>query len=341
MKSPHFTLDGNELILVLEFEGLRKRVNQTIEYAWQKTGVDTSYVELLRQALPSQVQENHRFMKTQDRWILLPGLCCSALGGTPEGINEVTSAWYLFYTAAHIMDSLQDSDKPDSWWKDYGPGLALSCASGLFFTATKVLQDLYQYFSNTQKVKLIIDEFNFSMMTMCNGQYLDLKNEEKSLEQFWTITNQKSGSFFALACRSGARLASEEWIRINHLSEFGHQIGVIIQMLDELEDWYILSQCPEINDARKLIQSLPFFYTMDVIDKPKRETLKKKIRDFPKAQDTITELIGAIEGAGAAVYILSELERHKAIAKNALTKATALPPAMEKLCFLIDNIFDL
>jgi geranylgeranyl pyrophosphate synthase len=339
MKSPHFTLVGNEPSLVHEFNGLCKRVSQTIEYTWQKTGVDPSFVELLRQALPCQVQDHHQFLKTQDRWSLLPGLCCSALDGKPDGIDEITSAWYLFYTAAHIMDKLQDSDEPDNWWKDYGPGLALSCATSLFFTATNLLQDLYQYFSNPQKVKLIIDEFNFSLMTMCNGQYLDIVNDEKSLEQFWRITNQKSGSFFALACKSGACIVTDDLVKINQLGEFGHHIGIIIQMLDELEDWHKLSRNPQISDANRLCQSLPFFYTMEVIDEKKRKIIREHIRDFPKNQDTTNELMGEIEGAGAAVYILTELEHHREKAKNALIKAAAMTAVMEKLYFLLDNIF--
>ena len=70
--------------------------------------------------------------KSLSRWVDLPGLCCQAAGGNPEWANDLTAAWILFYSAAHLMDKVQDQDEPDPWWQKLGPGVALSAATGLY-----------------------------------------------------------------------------------------------------------------------------------------------------------------------------------------------------------------
>ena len=69
-----------------------------------------------------------------------------------------------------------------------------------------------------------------------NGQHRDLSIEHLNLEHWSQIAAAKSGEFFSLACRSGARLGKIDQRRIAGYSTFGFHLGMMLQILDDLVD---------------------------------------------------------------------------------------------------------
>src|SRR3990172_4221676 len=98
------------------------------------------------------------------RLVELPALCCQAVGGEAEWADGVTAAWLCFYQAAHLMDSIQDQDEPEDWWAEAGAGVALNVASGLFFTASLLLESLRQEPTRGALAAEIVPEFYRSFL---------------------------------------------------------------------------------------------------------------------------------------------------------------------------------
>lgn len=338
MKSLLSTLAGGNCSDPYSIEGVYKRLQKTIEYAWEKADVSINYIDLMCEALSFNFPKPEELNKIANYWALLPGLCCQAAGGSIELADPVAAAWIVFYLAAHIMDSVQDNDVPDSWWIGLSPGIALNVASGLFFTANTILLKMFNLTYNQEDIKQVINDFNQYLLLMCDGQHQDLNSKQRFLDNFWEISSRKSGSFFTLACQSGARLATKQINRIGEYGRFGFHLGMIIQVLDELEDWHVLTTGGDPAGIKNLSSSLPILYTFHVVPEAIQFDLKKKIAALNTDPQVVGDIIYEVNRYGAPVYILAELERHDHLARTALQNAEPEPTAGAKLLSLLNRL---
>ncbi len=276
--------------------------------------------------------------KESSRWALLPGLCCQAAGGDPHWADDVAAAWFLYYVAADLMDSVEDQDEPDGWWADLGPGFALNVASGLFFSASQALNRLYSHKETRAAAATVIENFNNSFLKMCSGQHSDLVQSEPTLEQYWKAASGKSGVFFALACRAGACLVEKDETCLDSYAEFGHQLGLLIQLLDDLEDFHSPNGTDALPDLSALTRSLPLAYALEVYPKEIRVRLREELLASVQNPGAAQEAWDLIEGSGAGLYMLAEMERHRSQALAALQRVNPLDPAGEELASLIPQI---
>ena len=101
----------------------------------------------------------------------------------------------------------------------------------------------------------------------CSGQHADLTRPERTLEQCWHISEAKSGVFFALACRAGARLATPSEKPLQAFGEFGLHLGLLIQIKNDAGG---LAASPgHRSDLEAAIHAtLPIAYALHVLAAP-------------------------------------------------------------------------
>jgi len=232
-------------------------------------------------------------------WLSLPGLCCQAAGGNPHEADGVAAAWVLLYTAAHLFDSVQDDDPADPWWQSLGPGPAINVATGLLTSAWLVLAELGIH---RPVVQQLIQDFQQTVLLMASGQHLDLTDMRPSLQAAWAIAEVKSGAFFGLACRSGARLAGAPQQVTDQYGEYGFNLGLIVQIGDDLEDIR----------AGRAVPSLPVAYSMEMA-------------------------LGA-DDSGVRLYLATKLAQFRARALESLHAAGGAQPAKDQLAELICSL---
>ncbi len=232
-------------------------------------------------------------------WLALPGLCCQAAGGDPKDADNVAAAWVLLYTAAHLFDSVQDGDPADPWWQALGSGPAINVATGLLTSAWLVLAQLE---IQRQVVQQLIQDFQQTVMHMASGQHLDLTDRRPSLRSAWAIAEAKSGAFFGLACRSGARLADAPRQVTDLYGEYGFNLGLIVQIGDDLEDV----------QAGRSAAPLPVAYCREMA-------------------------LGKDDG-GAQLYLATKLAQFRARALNSLDAAGGAQPAKDQLAELVCSL---
>jgi geranylgeranyl pyrophosphate synthase len=317
---------------------LAGRVSATLESIWAETEARPDFLNLMRQALSLERAQGGDVDQGPNRWAQLPGLCCQAAGGDPLRADDFAAAWLLLYLAADLMDSVQDGDAPDPWWAEQGPGMALSVATGLFFSASLALNRFRALDSQEQASAEVVKDFYQSFLYMSSGQYLDLLQAQPSLEEYWQIAAAKSGVFFSLACRTGARLAIAERARVDSFSHFGKHLGLLIQIRDDLED--LMADPKDQADQRLLAtsRSLPVAYALQVSSPDVRSRLLDCLQRSPKDDQAAREAWDLVEESGAALYVVAELERHRTQALQALEQAQASPPARERLKGLVNKM---
>lgn len=315
------------------FSGIYKlnKTQDIIEKIWRESGAWPEYVQAMRLALTSQ-QDNEKI----STWMALPGICCQAAGGDPDLAELVAAAWLLFYRAADIMDSVEDRDQPADWWSEAGPGTAISAATGLYFSACLALNRLERVLENTRSASAIREEMLRKFLEMCSGQHFDINQPDPTLESYWQIARAKSGAFFGMACWAGARLATEETDRLQGLLEFGLNLGLLIQMLDDLMEFRDLGT--GFSGKTDLGRSLPVAYVREVGSQPVVEQLDHLLADLPRQPDVAVQIVEMIEKNGGVIYLLAELDLKRNLALQALERAQAVQPARQHLNHLLDML---
>ena len=299
--------------------------------------ISSEFSELMWLAL-SKEKQSSAISGNEPEMALLPGLCCQAAGGDASWADIVTAAWMLFYAAADIMDNIEDKDVPVSWWGDSGPATALSVATGLYFSATSVLYQMERKDVTKKIAPVVIQDFFNCFMIMSSGQYDDLRIPQPTIEQYWKIASAKSGAFFALACRSGARLVLGDGPHCKLYGQFGNQIGLLLQILDDLDEISFKNQLVTPATVEKLTRSLPVVYTMQMVPDETKERLKVCLQNAFHESSAAKEALAIMEESGAMLYLLSEIERNKKLALDSLTRAEATSPAGEILTSYVEKL---
>lgn len=268
----------------------------------------------------------------------MPGLCCQAAGGVLYWADYLAVAWLLFYTGAGIMDRIEDHDELEAYWGKLGPGVALNAASGLFFSAALALEYLRSERGENQSTSEVVQYFHRSFLEMSSGQHRDLLQPEPNLEEYWQTVAAKSGVFFALASWCGARLVTDSPEKLDLFRQFGEQVGVLVQIMDDLED--VKSPSGEHPKFKKgdINRSLPIVYALEVLTKTEgqqlRDCLKSAWKDPTKAQ----EALELVDRSGAVLYILTEIEAHRERALAALWETDPQLEAGEHLASMVTDL---
>jgi geranylgeranyl pyrophosphate synthase len=275
---------------------------------------------------------------TLSRFSVLPGLCCQAAGGEPDWADDLTLGWLLFYRAADLMDSVQDGDEPDPWWAEQGAGAALATASGLYFSGSLALNRLQDRGETKSAAAEIASSFYNTFLVMTSGQYGDLLHPQPTLAQYWQYAASKSGAFFSLACWCGARLATGEPEVLQGYQVFGAHLGILIQVMDDMEDIRLLHEKLHSRYIVKVARSLPFVYALEVGPLEFCARLRACLVSAAQSQEAAAELVSLLDQCGAARYVLVEMEKHRSMALQALTRANPAGEFKLKLAALVQEM---
>lgn len=328
---------GNEL--TSRITGLFERIQDTIYKHWKIPDQDGEYLTILRQVFFVNSDKNSPKIHFTNRWVLLPGLCCQAVGGKEIDADIFSSAWFLYYIAAHIMDSVQDGDELPSFSQLSNPAVALNVASGLFFTGNLLFIETAEKFQNNSIILPLIKEFNQKMLGMCDGQHQDLTTTQVNLESYWRIAHKKSGTFFELACKIGASMGTSDISRIKLLSDYGLHLGVLIQILDDLEEWNVTINSKTRTESRDIWKTLPIVYALDILPEQERDELLNFLENNPDNPAIWDNIMQKIEQCGATLFLLTEMERYRINALNTLNQANPENEAGENLRNLLESLF--
>lgn len=313
--------------------GVANRIIQILE----SSGTSDEFISLMCHGVGSD-QNKLSSDISLSRWVNLPGLCCQAAGGDPEWADDLAAVWLLFYSAAHLMDKVQDQDEPDPWWKDLGPGIALSTATGLFFSASLALNLLAQNPLARSIAAEISEDFNRRLLWMADGQYHELTGPPHTLDQYWVRAEAKSGFLFSLACKNGARLATSDPDILSKFEQLGLLIGLLIQIADDLEDVLPATGSNVPGQRKELAYSLPAIYTLSVAPADQQAQLNKLLSSAKTDPDAATEAIRLMNVAGATTYVLFELNRLSHQANQTIQIITTPGAARHQLNELVDKL---
>lgn len=270
--------------------------------------------------------------------VLLPLLCCQAAGGEPGRAVPVAAAWGLLYAAAQILDDVEDDEDETLLGLAVTAPQAINVATGLILTAPLALAGLQEQRIPEVQVLALLQDFQRTALRICAGQHDDLAQEETSLEEYWGIVAAKAGVPFALGCRAGALVGGGTPQQVASLSEFGHNLGLLMQLGDDFHGVWGSSGQSDLAAGKR---TLPVLYALSVAPSGVRETLLERLATAPHDPEAEVESRRMMADLGAAHYLLLATSHWRQRAEEALRAVELSPAACRQLASLLKSVWRL
>jgi geranylgeranyl diphosphate synthase type II len=197
---------------------------------------------------PSSIHQAMRHSVFAGGKRLRPILCMEAArlvaGCIPEGVEELGSALEMLHTYSLIHDDLPALDNDDlrrgrpTCHKVFGDAIAILAGDGLQTYAYEVLAKLQ---CPAEARVAIISEIAHATGTidgMIGGQVMDLEAERQhpDASTLEYIHRSKTGALLTASVVTGGIYAGGDTLQIRNLRDFGRNIGLAFQIVDDVLD---------------------------------------------------------------------------------------------------------
>lgn len=141
-------------------------------------------------------------------------------------------------------------------------------------------------------------------------QLSNISNQEISEDVYYQVIDQKTAVLFESCCILGAISVGASDEMIEKAAKFGHNVGMIFQIRDDIFDYY---DSPEIgkptgNDMLEGKLTLPIIYSLTHYENPAVMNLAKKVKAGTINKDEIAVLIEFAKQYGGIKYAEKKME---------------------------------
>lgn len=161
-------------------------------------------------------------------------------GGLPENAINAALAIEIFHNFTLVHDDIMDNaplrrNNP-TVYKKWNANIAILSGDVMFVNSIQFLAK-----SNPVYLVEILDLFNTTAIEVCEGQQLDMNFEKLdtvTIDEYINMIELKTAVLLASSLKIGAVLANANQEDANHIYEFGKNLGVAFQLMDDILDLY-------------------------------------------------------------------------------------------------------
>lgn len=229
-------------------------------------------------------------------------LTCKALGYSEQQHLSLAAIIEFIHTATLLHDDVVDTSnlrrgRPTAN-AEWGNAPSVLVGDFLYSRAFQIMvsignMDIMAILSNTTNV---IAEGEVQ-------QLINAKNPDLSEAAYLDVINKKTAVLFAAACETGAVLSGASAQQRTALKEYGLQIGIAFQLVDDALDYQGDAQTLGKNIGADLSEgkpTLPLIYAMDKGSEEQRTLIRHAIEQCDVSK--LSAIIGIVQTTGALDY---------------------------------------
>jgi len=260
---------------------------------------------------------------------LLFVLCSHLCGCQREEIYHYSTIFEYVHTASLLHDDVIDKaetrrNKPSAChlWGNTAAVLAGDFLSSKSF-------DIAIGSNNQQFMKSVAE----TTIRMAEGQLLELvhtHNWKLKKEEYMKIIIYKTAELMSSACACGGIIAGAEEQAVKHLREFGLNLGIAFQLIDDLLD-YTSSEAefgkPVGKDLREGKITLPLIYSLEKLERFEIERFEKLFKSRRAKEGDYKKIRELVRDSGTPERIRSEARSY---ADRAISSLSFFPESPVK-----------
>ena len=199
--------------------------------------------DMLRYHMGWQDEHGHPCHKESGKFVrsTLCLLSCHAVGGNTSQILPVAAALELVHNFSLIHDDIMDTSyerhKRLTVWKLWGQSQAINAGDAMFALAYLTLLKLKDKGIAEEKILHSIQMLGGACLEICEGQYLDIDCQKRftiSVDDYLKMVRKKTAALMATSTALGAYLGTDDKKMVNCFYEFGEELGLAYQILDDI-----------------------------------------------------------------------------------------------------------
>jgi len=242
---------------------------------------------------------------------------CGYQGGD---VYRLSTVFEYVHAASLLHDDVLDNadlrrSKP-SVRQVWGNSAAVLGGDFLYAAASAVAVEC----GNLELIRLLSDV----LKRMVEGQFLELEhthNWKITKAEYMEIITAKTAALMGAACSSGAMVAGADEKTVQHLGEFGSNLGIAFQLMDDLLDYTSSEEVfgkPVGKDLKEGKITLPLVYFVSELQRGEVERLAELFKSMKASDQDYEEVIRRVRGHEAIERVRSEASEYVARAGELL-----------------------
>jgi octaprenyl-diphosphate synthase len=230
------------------------------------------------------------------------------------------------HTASLLHDDIIDNSTmrrgQESVHARWGPNITVLLGDYLYI---KTIGSSLQ--SKHREIVKILTDITANMIEGELNEYSVSGNLEISESDYLDIINKKTASLFSASCQIGGILANVSKEEVNILTEYGMNLGMTFQIVDDLLDYTGDERTlgkPVLSDLREGRITLPLIYTLNNDGRKNRDRLTRLIEESGLNKNSLDEILDIIKSNGALDYTHKKAAEFSICSRNLIKK---LPPS--------------
>lgn len=257
-------------------------------------------------------------------------LSAEACGGEVGHAIPAAAAIELLHNFSLVHDDIEDDSDTRrgqaALWKLVGLAQGINTGDGMFTLARVALHRLPEAGVDPAVAFAATRELDNACMRLIEGQYRDIAFETRSRvdrDEYLAMVEGKTSALFAACAAMGALIAGAPTERVDALREWGRQIGLAFQAVDDLLGIWgdpAVTGKPVGDDVAVRKQTFPVIAALTSGEAPGLEAAYRRTEDGEPviASPDIAALTTEIEASGARATTESLVREHRALAADAL-----------------------
>jgi geranylgeranyl pyrophosphate synthase len=219
----------------------------------------------------------------------------------------------------------------------YGNGVAILLGDYLFARTAGLIADVEDF-----RVDRLFSE---TVASVCEGTILELLSVRQaniSVESYIDRVSRKTACLMSACCKGGAVVGSGSEEQIALLEQFGLDLGIAFQIIDDVLDYVGTEESigkPAGNDLRQGLVTLPLIYALQSQQNGHIERVEQVLLAEMAPDDEVREIVAWV-AASPAVEEALELARQYSSRARALLLEFPATPERDVLEQLVDFVVD-
>jgi geranylgeranyl diphosphate synthase type I len=258
-------------------------------------------------------------------------LACSAVGGDTTQALPLAAGIQLIHDFSLIHDDIEDNSDTrrgrSTVWKLWGLAQGINVGDGMFVIAHLALHRLAETGLPAEVVLEVLRRFDQTILTICEGQFLDLSFEgDLGINEgdYLAMISRKTAALIAAAAGLGAIVGGADQASAQALFAFGQNLGLAFQVQDDvLGIWGdpAVTGKPYAADIYQRKLTLPIIYALRNAEH--REELVSIYQQQQLTDDDTGRVLEVLDAVGARNYTEDIANRYHAEAMAALNRVQA------------------
>ena len=255
-------------------------------------------------------------------------MVCESLKGSFKDALPVAVAYELAHTASLVQDDIIDNSPTrhnmPTAHRLHGTTTAILLSDMMIFQMFQMLAEYSDLDISKEQLATLLGYVAKSAKEAAEGEYMEMqlsKRGDPTVEDYVKLAGLKTGALFGAAAASGAIVGGAKPKVIKDLYEFGRNLGIEYQMVDDILDLTGSSEemgKPMLQDLHNNASNIVVIHALAHADGKTGGILRSVMARSAFGLGNVTDLLGIFDDLGSVEFAAQLAQKHAAIARSKL-----------------------